>query len=113
MPAPRGNANALKHGFYSKKFRKSEIDGLTALSAAGLPDLASEIAILRVGISRMFEQVSQNDAVDWIDALSSIGLAAIRVATILRTQKILDGDQGSEVNQALRTAIEMTSKDWV
>jgi uncharacterized protein YjcR len=112
MPAPKGNTNALKHGFYSKQFRQSEMDGLSALQAVGFTDLASEIALLRVSVARCFEQVSHSEEVDWIATLSAIGLAAIRIATILRTQKILEGDQGAAVAETIKSAIAQVAKDW-
>jgi hypothetical protein len=113
--APKGNQNALKHGFYSKLLRQSDLstlDDLYKIQEAGYPHLASELALLRVAISRTFEQASKSEEINWIDALSAIGLGATRVAAILRTQKLLDGEHGSEVQEAIRRAIDINSKDW-
>ena len=99
--APKGNTNALKHGFYSRRFKKQEASTLDNLSNTGLPHLTSEIALLRVALDRTFEQLSNDEEVRWIDNLSEIGLAATRIASILRTQKYLDGDQGDEIKDAL------------
>jgi hypothetical protein len=110
--APKGNTNALKHGFYSKRFRRQDINDLDALSESELPSLGSELALLRVALSRTFEQLSNDEEVRWIDNLSEIGLAATRIASILRTQKYLDGDQGDEIKDALRLAIDITAKKW-
>jgi hypothetical protein len=113
--APKGNTNALKHGFYAKKFLKSDLstlDNLITVQEAGLPHLASELALLRVVLLRTFEQASNNEEVDWIDALSAIGMGASRVAGILRTQKLLDGEHSNEVQEAIRRAIDINAKDW-
>jgi len=69
--------------------------------------------LLRVSLARCFEQINNSNEVDWIPSLSSIGLAATRIASILRAQKILDGDQGSVVADTIRSAIaEVSAKEW-
>lgn len=113
--APKGNTNALKHGFYARKFRSQEIEDLNALREGGLQDLISEIGILRITIARTFAQANDLEAagktIDWIAYLSGIGEAATRVATMLKTQKILEGDQGNVVNAALIRAITEFAKE--
>jgi hypothetical protein len=112
--APKCNTNAFKHGFYSRRFRQQDINDLDALSEADLPSLSSELALLRVALSRTFEQAqAEGQDTDWTAYLADIGLAATRVASLLRTQKLLDGGQSDEVQQAIRRAISITSKDWV
>lgn len=111
--APKGNTNALKHGFYSRRFRQQDINDLDTLSGSELPSLGSELALLRVALSRTFEQAQAGgEDTDWTVYLADIGLAATRVASLLRTQKYLDGDQGDEIKSALRMAIDITSKNW-
>ena len=44
---PKGNKNALKHGFYSRHFRQAELQKLDVLVGGGM-SLLSEIAALRV-----------------------------------------------------------------
>jgi hypothetical protein len=113
--APKGNTNALKHGFYARKFRSQEVQDLDALQEGGLKDLISEIGILRIAIARTFAQANELEAagetIDWIAYLSGIGKAATRVATMLKTQKILEGDQGDLVNAALIQAITEYAKE--
>ena len=114
--AQKNNTNALKHGFYSKQFRNSEIDGLTALKAAGHQDLASEIALLRVVIYRTLAQadLAASDPaahVDWLSYLSALGLAATRIANLLRAQKILEGDQGEAVASTISLALQDIAKE--
>jgi len=47
-----GNANAVKHGFYSRKFRDLESQDLETALRDGLGD---EIALMRVMIRRVFD----------------------------------------------------------
>jgi len=125
--APKGNTNALKHGFYSRQFRKTETDDLAALTEAGLSELASEISLLRVAISRTLKQATQAEyghgsprctsspsdvpPPDWISYLSALGLAATRIATLLKTQKILEGDQAGVVQDTLMRAFTDIAKE--
>ena len=50
--APKGNTNALKHGFYSRSFRATEQTGLTEFDPASLQN---EIELMRVFILRTAE----------------------------------------------------------
>ena len=113
--APKGNTNALKHGFYSRQFRKTETDDLAALTEADLSELASEIALLRVTISRTLTQAGRaehtDDPPDWISYLSAMGLAATRIATLLKTQKILEGDRAGVVQETLMRAFTDIAKE--
>ena len=104
--APKGNTNALKHGFYSRRFRQQDIYDLDALSGSELPSLGSELALLRVALSRTFEQAQNGgEDTDWTDYLADIGLAATRVASLLRTQKILNGDYATDARKIILSAI--------
>jgi len=113
--APKGNTNALKHGFYSKKFRQSDLstlDDLVIVQEAGLPHLASELALLRVALSRTFEQAQAGgEDTDWTDYLADIGLAATRVASLLRTQKLLNGDYATDARKIILAAIAEVARE--
>jgi hypothetical protein len=113
--ASKGNTNALKHGFYARKFRSQEVQDLDALREGGLQELVSEISILRIAISRTFAQANDletaGETIDWIAYLFGIGEAATRVATMLKTQKILDSDQGDQVRATLIQAITDAAKE--
>ena len=93
--APKGNKNALKHGFYSRHFRQAELQDLDVLTDAST-SLLSEIAALRVAARRMSEALYTNqiegEAIDWISVLNALGLAYNRIAGLLKTQKLLEGD---------------------
>ncbi len=101
--APLGNTNALKHGFYSQRFSPLEVHDLTVALGEGLED---EIALLRVTIRRVFDLANQEgeDSDMWFKALSTLGLASTRLAGLVRTQKLIQGDSNtvaSALSQAL------------
>jgi hypothetical protein len=113
--APKGNNNALKHGLYARSFRRQEVEDFDALREGGMENLISEIGILRIAISRTFAQANDAEAagetIDWIAYLSGIGEAATRVATMLKTQKFLEGDQGDQVRATHIRAITDAAKE--
>lgn len=101
--APKGNTNALKHGFYSRHFRQLEAADLEFALSNGLQD---EIAMLRVSLRRLFELSDDADNPD--DAskvLATLGLACTHLANMLRTQKILTGEEKSS-DDAITLAIQ-------
>ena len=50
--APHGNKNALKHGFYSRQFKKADLVDLESADFIGLKD---EITMLRVFMRRVIQ----------------------------------------------------------
>lgn len=115
-----GNVNAVKHGFYSRRFRDIEAADLEGALQDGLGD---EIALMRVMIRRVFEYANE-EAGDlgssgkspseclaaWSGALSALGAASTRLAGLLRTQKLLGGNEG-DVMAALRTALSEVTQE--
>jgi hypothetical protein len=101
--AQPGNTNALKHGFYSRRFNPLEINDLDVALREGVED---EIALLRVTIRRVFDLATQegDDPETWCKALSTLGLASSRLAGLVRTQKLIKGDSSS-VASALSQAL--------
>jgi len=101
--AQPGNTNALKHGFYSPRFSPLELHDLDSALVDGLDD---EIALLRVAIRRVFDLASDEgeNSETWFRTLSTLGLASARLAGLLRTQKIIQGDTSS-VASALSQAL--------
>jgi hypothetical protein len=119
--APYGNHNALKHGFYSRHFRSGELSDLQAVNAEGLLD---EIAAMRIYIRRFIESSAQGSAPgDSATApngasttlyhdmifLDAMGLAATRLAHLLKTQKLIErqySQASGDLNQALAEVIK-------
>jgi hypothetical protein len=87
--APPGNLNALKHGFYSRQFRKLETADLDTMLEEGLE---SEINLLRIVTRRVFDMAASIATLEEGYALLSVlSDASVRLASILRTQSILNG----------------------
>jgi hypothetical protein len=79
-----GNTNAMKHGFYARRFRPDEANDLEARRAVGLED---EIALLRVQIRRYFQKVSKEKSAEKTgEALDRLGLALSRLGRMVKTQ---------------------------
>jgi hypothetical protein len=108
--APKGNLNALKHGYYSRLFRASESSDLENDSVGSLEN---EITLLRVMMRRTMELADGiDDLSETRRVLDALGAAAARLSSLLRTQKILNtphtgaADEISiaiqQVNQELR-----------
>jgi hypothetical protein len=104
-----GNANALRHGFYSRRFRNLEHRDLEAGLQDGLQD---EISLLRVQIRRLMELAEgQTDLKEAIQTLTAIGLACTRLAGMLKTQRILGIDE-DDLTKAINEAVDDILKDW-
>ena len=105
--AQPGNTNALKHGFYARAYRSGELADLDAMLTEGLTD---EISLLRVATRRVIEYINQfTTPAEAVITLGALGLAATRLATLLRTQKILDGGEqntAAALSQALAEVVK-------
>ena len=100
-----GNLNALKHGFYSRQFQKSEI---ADLETAG--NLNEEIGMMRVVTRRLLELARGcQDLGEMINVLGALGMAATRVAGLMRTQKFVGG---GEFEEELSDVLDKVTKDW-
>jgi hypothetical protein len=105
-----GNTNALKHGFYTKNFSLAERRGLQA--AEGVV-LVGEIGLLRVLIRRFAEQIQSSQGVSLNESaqhLAVVSEAMLRLASLLRTDHMLGGDETStfitQLNLALNNVTE-------
>ena len=106
--APYGNHNALKHGFYSRRFRNLEMGDLEVVTAS----LIDEIAGLRVAARRILE-ISEDlgeDPMKAILALNYFGLTCTRIASLVRTHHALTGgsdETQSAISIALARVVEI------
>ena len=101
--AQPGNTNALKHGFYSQRFRNGELADLDSFEDT---DLQDEIGMLRVYLRRLLEMAEGIDDTRQAAAiLDKISLVAVRISTLAKAQHILTGDQDSRVATALSEAL--------
>jgi len=98
--APVGNTNAVTHGFYSRRFRKNEVQDLENAYFSGISD---EIAMLRVCIRRAIEWGKDIQCLpEALDFLRTISLATGNLSRLVRTQKLI---AGSGLDRAIEQAI--------
>jgi threonine dehydrogenase-like Zn-dependent dehydrogenase len=104
-----GNLNALKHGFYSRQFRDQENLDLEAILAEGLDD---EIAMLRVAMRRYFEVAAGIDDIEVLaNTVGIMGMAATRLASLLRVRKLIGGGDEEKLLKTINQAIaELTEE---
>ena len=110
--AQPGNLNALKHGFYSRQFKKADLADLDACQFSGLND---EITVLRVYLRRLIE--SGKDIHTFPEMLSLVRvmcLASTSLTRLLRVQHIIaspDGEKASLLEAAIaETLTELQAK---
>ena len=106
--APNGNINALKHGFYSSKFHRSEL--------AALPEnfkgLQEEISMIRLTLRQLVEHtLSAPNLYDYNDSVRILCLACNTLNRFLRTHLILS-QGGDEFGLALQQALEELNREW-
>lgn len=108
--AQPGNTNAVKHGFYSRKFRPQELDDLDLLLSGNLED---EIAMLRVIIRRVFELTNAEDCTlqTWTAGIETLGKACTRMAGMLRTQHLI-GSTATDALATLKAALTNVTAEW-
>jgi hypothetical protein len=106
--APKGNLNALKHGFYSRLFHAVEANELPQDQSVSLDH---EITLLRVMIRRTMELADGiDDLREATRALDALGAAAGRLAGLLRTQKNLLNRQ-SNIADEISIAIQQVNAE--
>lgn len=86
--APPGNTNALKHGFYARKFKPHQLDDYTR--AAAVTGLDEEIALLRLVILNLTEHClpAAGQPPD-LAAFSALESSLARLSRLLRDQRLL------------------------
>lgn len=105
--APKGNLNALKHGYYSRLFRGNEEHELPEEA----DNLEHEITLLRVMIRRtMLLADGIDDLREATRVLDALGAAAGRLAGLLRVQKSL-GEERSKVADEISVAIQQVNSE--
>jgi hypothetical protein len=110
-PTPRrrgaqpGNKNALRHGFYSALFTGEEKAALDVITER---DLESEIVMARVAARQMFKLFKTETVpslkAQLFDLLTS---ANVKLATLLRTQKLLRGEGASAADLLIQAIAEI------
>jgi hypothetical protein len=106
--APKGNLNALKHGYYSRLFHASEADDLDGDDTSSLQH---EITLLRVMIRRTMALADGiDDLKEATRALDALGAAAGRLANLMRADKTLNTPR-SELADEMSIAIQQVNQE--
>ncbi len=85
--APLNNLNALKHGFYARKFRSTDLVDLAESEFKGLKE---EMTMLRVYMRGVIEKSSGvNSLAESIEVLRVLALAATSLTRMAKTQEFL------------------------
>jgi hypothetical protein len=103
--AQPGNVNALKHGFYSRRFNRGELNDLDQVVPYSLTD---EINMMRVVIRRVVSLAEEGRPPDeLLTILDTLGIASQRLANLLKTKKSLEnnGDASNEMQKCLDEVI--------
>ncbi len=105
----RPDSITRRKGLYLEYFRPAELEVLSGTP----PGVSEEIDLLRVLIRRVFETAdsSAQTLEEWVDVLSALGMANIRLARLLRAQATLNGSDGG-MAAALSAAISQVSRDF-
>jgi hypothetical protein len=106
-----GNWNALKHGYYSKRYSPLELKDLDTVITDGLQD---EIALLRVIIRRVFDYANDHEHQDlntWSGSLNTLGTACTRLSGLLRSNQLLGGGGPEEALEKLAAAFGVAAHD--
>ena len=105
--APLGNTNALKHGFYSRKFLRADIKDLAEYEFRGL---AEEILLLRVYQRHVAELGREpKDLKEAIQVLCALSLSSASLGHLLKAQKIYDS---TGMGEFLKQAIQQVAEEW-
>lgn len=108
-----GNKNALRHGFYSKRMN---LDEMQRLDDQDPTDVQAEIALLRVCIDRLAEQLNLDEVTmhtkegTWRDdhylkQFNTLALMMQSIATLARTHHLIYGKAGG-VQDDIKDALE-------
>jgi hypothetical protein len=106
------NRNALKQGYYGKKYFDLELSDLDTVLGDGLND---EIALLRVIIRRVFDFANDHDSQTletWSGSLNTLGAACTRLAGLLRTNQILGGGGPEDMLKELAQAFGFAAHEF-
>jgi hypothetical protein len=104
--APKGNLNALKHGFYSRQLRPSEIKDLQGIQTPA--SLEPEIEMQRVVARRIMDMIKRNPAPDELSDLSKALATVVNCLNrLVRTQKYLGNAVSEDEETFLRVLMKV------
>jgi hypothetical protein len=97
-------------GFYATQMRQAEANDL---EAARQPGLLDEIAMLRIAMRRTMEQARDIDSLDQqVEVLRALGMAAGRLAMLVRTHVLISGQKKSAIDALLEQALDEVLREF-
>jgi hypothetical protein len=107
--APLGNLNAVKTGFYSTRFKKSE---RSAIEKGNFTGLVEEIALLRLYIHRVVaESLQIDDFVCHLEVLRVLSLASSSLSRLLKIHTLMIESPDEEFQQLLERAVREVNQE--
>ena len=107
-----GNINALKHGFYTRRFTQNDLAGVESTDYNGLME---EIAIIRLYARRLIELDNLSADISQVtDILRVLCLASITITRLVKTSQVLQSSRNSnaaDLHQALEYLTSTLSLD--
>ena len=101
--APRGNQNALKHGFYARHFDKTD---LADLKVASFDGLNAEITLLRVFMRRLIERYQSSDDLSTaLAVVRALSIASFSLARLVHLQYSMAPSASDELHQAIKQVL--------
>jgi len=110
--APRGNTNALKYGFYSRKLRRVEKADLDKSDTSN--SLHDEILMLRVMIRRVWELASKDpDNLGLnIAALNALGQGVAQKSRLQWIQAQINDEDEADIDREIAEAIRRANEEY-
>lgn len=106
--APKGNHNALTHGFYSRSYSRYTRADLDNHEFEGLAD---EITSLRVLIRNILERASETTSLEEaLNILRGVSVGFFSLARLVRTNHIIVG-ASQPLRDALHEALQRVRED--
>lgn len=107
--APKGNFNAVKHGFYTRRLHKRDLSGVESVNPAGLIE---EIALIRVFTRRLLESIGPDtNAYELSEFLRSLCLASSTLTRLTKTQLLIT-QAGPGLDDDLHQALEELTRKY-
>ena len=108
--APSGNLNALKHGFYSRRFKRRDARDLEGHDFHGLAD---EITMMRVFLRDVVERYDEAGTLaETVDLLRAVCLAATSLTRLVKTHQLIAGNaEHNRLVQDFYRALDEIYKD--
>lgn len=102
-----GNINALKHGFYTRRFNPTD---LADVESTDYHSLMEEIAIIRLYARRLIELDNPSADVSQVaNILRILCLASITITRLVKTSQFLQSDGNSSASDLHMALVHLTS----